>query len=268
MYSGTTLTKYSGRVLGSHQKLDVLSRRQLEKLGINRDQFPSIRKILHFEGKNGPDGIKRKSPAVDEPWHYFNPFDDKDSDLIDLIETHYKRLVKDLKAKDEEKAAFEAAWLAHALVDGLTPAHHFPYEQKIAELRGEDNSTRNTIKEKLLVARGTALEKARGNWKMWGPKGIITSHSMFELGLVMLVKPLKFSESIPSDRMIKDFKELGIAEWYKRVAREIAVLGMFDHYLDRGWTPKLAWQVRHKLVPAIVQTITLSWHSAVHDAQK
>jgi hypothetical protein len=74
-----------------------------------------LRRFLHFEGKNGPDAIKRKSPAQDEPWHYYSPFDEQDSQLIDLIKSHYKQLVVELKAKNKEKSAFEAAWLAHAL---------------------------------------------------------------------------------------------------------------------------------------------------------
>ncbi len=48
--------------------------------------------------------------------------------LIELIKEHYKNLVKELQANNSERISFEAAWLAHAIVDGLTPAHHYPYE--------------------------------------------------------------------------------------------------------------------------------------------
>ena len=129
MYSGTTLTKFSGRVFGAHQNIDRVARRHLAKLLPDNSAFPSIRQILHFEGINGPDGIKRKSPAVDEPWHYYNPFDRADTKLIELIQSHYANLVAALKANNQERAGFEAAWLAHAIVDGLTPAHHYPYEE-------------------------------------------------------------------------------------------------------------------------------------------
>ncbi len=63
MYSGTTLTRFSGRVIGTHQKVDRVARKQLATLVKNRNIFPSATKILVFEGKNGPDAIKRKSPA-------------------------------------------------------------------------------------------------------------------------------------------------------------------------------------------------------------
>ena len=136
MYSGTTFTNFSGSVLGGHQKIDRVARKYLRKITEDTDGFPKIRSIIHFEGKNGPDGIKRKSPAKDEPWHFYDPFDEDDSQLLELIDGHYKILVKELKKGTPEKAAFDAAWIAHALVDGLTPAHHYPYEETLEELRG------------------------------------------------------------------------------------------------------------------------------------
>src|SRR5438270_11284163 len=132
MYSGSTLTNMSGRLMGAHQKIDRLARHQLEIL-FPHCRFPAAAEILHFEGGNGPDAIKRKSPAQNEPWHYLQPFDLKDTQLLDLIDHHYDQLVRALKKNDAVKAAFEAAWLAHAVVDGLTPAHHYPYEQKLVE---------------------------------------------------------------------------------------------------------------------------------------
>src|ERR1700704_2913005 len=152
MYSGTTLTPISGRLFGAHQKIDRLSRNSLRDLAKHDAAFPGARAILHFEGVNGPDAIKRKSPARDEPWHFMSPFDSADTQLVDAITGHYDPLVAALKSKENERAAFEAAWLAHALVDGLTPAHHYPYEEKLVELssgRGIDD--RNTISKKLFL---------------------------------------------------------------------------------------------------------------------
>ena len=109
MYAGTTLTRYSGRVLGTHQKIDKVSRINLNILVNGKQCFPGPKKILQFEGKNGPDGIKRKSPAQDEPAHYLSPFDMDDTKLIEMIRDHYNNLVKELKDKNEERSAFEAA---------------------------------------------------------------------------------------------------------------------------------------------------------------
>lgn len=266
MYSGTTLTKYSGRIMGAHQKIDRAARKHLSWLVKYDKKFPPIKKILEFEGKNGPDGIKRKSPAQDEPWHYFNPFSEEDSELIDGIEDHYKKLVKELKAHNETKAAFEAAWLAHALVDGLTPAHHFPYEAKLAELRGGSIDERVTIKDKLVIPGDTPGQTIMNNWKMWGPKGLFTSHGLFELGIATVFAPLSFGEAMPTVKEAETIKEIGPIEWFQRTAKEIAVLGLYDKYQDKGWTPKLAWEVRHRLGPELVRCVTLFWYSAMVDA--
>src|SRR5258706_9905477 len=99
MYSGTTLRTSSGRIIGAHQKLDRVSRKALEEIAPESD-FPSIKDILQFEGKNGPDGIKSKSPAQDEPWHYYDPSDPNDTKLTDMIVQHSKNLTTALKIGD------------------------------------------------------------------------------------------------------------------------------------------------------------------------
>ncbi len=267
MYSGTTLTKFSGRMFGAHQKVDSVSRRHLAKLIKDESLFPNIRQILHFEGKNGPDGAKRKSPAKDEPWHFYAPFNDEDAEILGLINAHYNQLVEELREGDKERTAFEAAWLAHALVDGLTPAHHYPYEEKLAELRGGQNlSTRNSVRKKMVMPGDTAREKVSNNWKMWGAKGLLITHWWFEFGIAMIFKPLNFGEVKPTKLEVKQFMDMGLDEWFKRTAREIAVLEMYDRYYKKGWTPKLAYEVRHKLGPALVKTVTLTWYSALFDA--
>src|SRR3990167_2569781 len=265
MYSGTTLTKYSGRVMGAHQKIDRVARRHLAKLlGNDDEKFPSFKKILHFEGKNGPDAIKRKSPAKDEPWHYYSPFDDDDSKLIKTIRHHYDLLVKQLKEHNGERAAFEAAWLAHALVDGLTPAHHYPYEEKLIELHeGNSLKNRNSVKNKLVLPGETRRIMLKNNWKMWGPRGLMMTHGLFEVGVAILIAPISFSDTNPSQEDIDKFLELGVVETFKRSAREIAVLDMYKRYYKSGWSTKLSLDVRHKLMPTIIRTVTLAWYAAM-----
>jgi hypothetical protein len=269
MYSGTTLTVKSGRVIGAHQKIDRVARKNLRQLGVKNTAFPTSKRILHFEGKNGPDGIKRKSPAVNEPWHYFNPFDDEDTALIDLIESHYSILVNALKDKEQERASFEAAWLAHAIVDGLTPAHHFPYEEKLNELRGgEGIETRTTVKDKLVLPGETRREQVKNNWKMWGPKGLMTTHGLFEIGIAALIAPLSFVESQPQKEDIARMQDLGIGEYFKQTAREIAVMDLYTRYYEKGWTTKLSMDIRKKLLPSIIKTVSLAWYCALVESRK
>ncbi len=269
MYSGTTLTPLSGRLLGAHQKIDRVAHRQLLEL-LDADQaFPAIRDILRFEGKNGPDGIKRKSPAQNEPWHYINPFDENDSELHRIIRGHYEQLIKALKEKNNTKAAFEAAWLAHAVVDGLTPAHHYPYEAELQKLRkNEGLETRDSIMRKVIMPGDKASERVRNNWKMWGPRGLLSTHGMFEFGVATIIAPLRMNRARPSKKNIAELKEDGFIALFQRKAREIAAQDLYLTYYRTGWTPRLARRVRRELAPTIVRAVVLAWYGAVLAAQE
>lgn len=267
MYSGSTLTRYSGRIMGAHQKIDRIARRHMMQIVPNGQKFPGIRTILHFEGKNGPDGIKRKSPAKDEPWHFYDPFDDTDTRLETIIQSHYDQLMVQLSRGNTEKAGFEAAWLAHALVDGLTPAHHYPYEDKLAELRGgEANETRTSIKNKIVIKGNTAPETLLNNWKMWGAKGLMSTHGYFEIGVAAIMAPLNFSDAAPNEADMRLVRKIGIVNLFKRRSREIAELHMYREFYEHGWTSRLAFQVRHSLAPMAINTVTLAWYAACLEA--
>jgi hypothetical protein len=266
MYSGTSLTKISGRVMGAHQKFDRVARAHLEKITSDDVPFPKSARILHFEGNKGPDAIKLKSPSKDEPWHYFSPFDDDDSEIIELIQGHYDHLVAELKSGNEERSAFEAAWLAHAIVDGLTPAHHYPYEEKIEELWDDNKDVRTTKMKKLLPPGDTKRERLGKSWKYLGARGLLSTHLLFEMGVATILRPLALNEAIPSDERLEEARELGPTEIFKRSAREIAVLDMYTRYQKRGWSTKLIYDTRHKLCPTIVQTLALTWYLALVDA--
>lgn len=268
MYSGTTLTPMSGRILGAHQKLDRVARAKLEELLDDNSKFPRSRQILHFEGRKGPDAIKRKSPSKDEPWHYYSPFNDSDSQLLELIKDHYNQLVKELKKGNNERTAFEAAWLAHAIVDGLTPAHHYPYEQKLSEIRGEAKETRTTIKKKVIPNGTNRRDTLRKSWKVYGPKGLMSTHGLFEMGIATIIAPLSVNKARPTQHDIRVAKEIGAVELFKRAAREIAVLDMYERFRKRGWSMKLMWEVRNKLAPSIAKTITLAWYLALQEAEQ
>ena len=270
MYSGTTLRRASGRIIGAHQKLDRVARRALDTVAPD-NSFPVIRDILHFEGKNGPDGIKSKSPARDEPWHYYDPTDPNDIRLIGMIERHSKNLTAALRAKQKERAAFEAAWLAHALVDGLTPAHHFPLEEKLEELRGGAGiETRTTIKDKL-VMRGegdTRLEMLAKNWEMWGAKGVMTTHGTYEWGVATTIAPLRLRAGYPTAEECQDIMHGGIVALFKRAALAIYEYRMYERFSTKGWTRRLARETREFLAPLLVKVVTLAWYEALMHAQR
>jgi hypothetical protein len=268
MYAGTTYkqTRLFDAWFGAHQKIDRTARRHLELL-LPGSGFPTRRQILQFEGMDGPDGIKRKTPAQDEPWHFYNPTDASDTQLIVIIETHYKQLVEALKEQNQARAAFEAAWLAHAVVDGLTPAHHYPYEEELMRLRGGAGiETRTTPKDKLLIPGDTLPQKVSNNWQMWGDKGLLATHIAFELGVAVMIMPLRLKRAIPTSEEINQVISEGIPELFVTRAQQINDLHMYEEFYKAGWTPKLARMVRKDLTPTIVNTVTLVWYAAAQEA--
>ena len=229
--------------------------------------FPKLRLILHFEGNNGPDAIKRKSPAQDEPWHYLQPFDETDTQLLTLIKGHYLSLVDALKQGDDVRSSFEAAWLAHAVVDGLTPAHHYPYEEKLVELSsGRSIGDRTSIGKKLIMPGDNKRIAVKNNWKMWGPKGLFTTHAAFETGVAMLMAPLKMTKSLPKTAAIEEFNSMTIDQWFRKQAQEVAKLDLYTTFYKSGWTVVLANRVRRQLAPSIAEAVTLVWYGAMLEA--
>ncbi|MDT4829101.1 hypothetical protein FQZ97_625130 [compost metagenome] len=269
MYSGTTFRTKSGRVMGVHQKIDRVARRHL-KHHLGRDvYFPSIVNILHFEGLNGPDGIKRKSPAKDEPWHYVDPSKQDDTALLNMINDHIENLATALKTKNDERAAFEAAWMAHAIVDGLTPAHHYPLEAKLEELRGGQGlETRTSTKEKLILPGKTRRHQLRNNWEYWGTNGIFTTHLAFELGVASTIAPVTFKENTLPDDAIERLKQDGFSAMFTEALRAIDAMKMYDEFAAKNWTRHLANETRKTLIPDIINTVILGWYQAVLLAEK
>lgn len=270
MYAGSTYkqTRLFDAWFGAHQKIDRTARRHLRTL-VPGTNFPTRRQILQFEGMDGPDGIKRKTPAQDEPWHFYNPTDSSDTQLIVIIEAHYHQLVEALKANNQARAAFEAAWLAHAVVDGLTPAHHYPYEEELMRLRGGAGiETRTSPKDKLLIPGDTLPQKVSNNWQMWGDKGLLATHIAFEIGVAVMIMPLRLKRAMPTREELSQVSSETIPELFVTRAQHVHDLHMYEEFYKAGWTPRLAKMVRRDLAPIIVNTVTLVWYAAAQEASK
>lgn len=269
MYSGTTLTqlKHFDAWFGAHQKIDRVARNHLARLGVAAHDFPTRKQIIQFEGLDGPDGIKRKTPAQDEPWHYYDPANESDIQILDILHHHYQELVRALRAGNNTRAAFEASWLAHGIVDGLTPAHHYPYEEELMKLRGgEGIETRTSTKDKLIIPGENLTDQVNKNWQMWGDKGLLATHFAFEWGVAVMIMPLRLGAARPTKDEVGRAQKLGLVELFKERAQSIAELHMYEQFYKSGWNTRLAKQVRRELIPTIINTVTLTWYLAVHEA--
>lgn len=254
-------------MLGAHQKIDRVARRHLRQL-LPHYQFPLITKILHFEGRNGPDGIKRKLPAVDEPWHFIDPKDSSDTQLLDMIDDHVANLTTALKDNNETRAAFEAAWLAHAITDGLTPAHHYPLQEKLEMLRGgEGLETRTNYRKKVVMPGVTKRMQVKNNWEFWGAKGVMTTHFMFEWGVSTTIASRGLKSAKPSGNELIRIKQEGVRAYFLESLRHIDHLEMYETFTKTGWTSSLARQTANELIPTITRTVTLAWAYAAEKAE-
>lgn len=266
MYSGTTLRTQSGRIVGAHQRIDRVAWRCLAVRLPAGCAFPAIGTILHFEGKHGPDGIKRKSPAQDEPWHFINPTDPTDQSLRRAIDDHYHNLAVGLRAQDMTRAAFEAAWLAHALTDGLTPAHHYPLAEKIEELWGKAHHQRSSLRDKNLIRGHNATDTLRKNWQYWGTGGVFTAHVAFEWGVASAIASARFGNQLLDDQTVAQVRQSGYQALFETSLSQVVALDMYQAFGAHGWTTTLAQQARRQLLPIIIRTVAATWLAATEEA--
>lgn len=271
MYAGTTITRGSGRIIGTHQKIDRVARRRLQPYIPRGFSFPLSREILRFEGLNGPDGIKKKSPSKDEPWHYINPDDPNDRELLGLIAGHEKNLIKALCTNNREKAAFEAAWLAHAIVDGLTPAHHYPYKEKRDALMGDWAEVEALVPKKIWLSGDKLHDKLKNSYEFYKPngRGVGSAHLYFELGVTTTAAPLRFTDVRLSAVDRASVRRGGVVPLYMDKVEKVHAWRMYDTFLEKGWTSRLAKRAKNDLMPLIIHTVLMSWYyclwKATHD---
>lgn len=267
MYSTTTLsknTKLTGKLVGTHQQIDQAARKVLAKHLPRGKYFPSIQEIRHFSGALGPDGLKRKSPDEDDPSHMFDG--ENGEQLVQQIMDHHYNLVQALKERNEVRAAFEAAWLAHKVVDALTPAHHFP----LSEAKEELMSNKDFVKifgepiKGIMHGRNMA-ETLRNNWLYWGAGGYFSKHMAYEYGVVVIAAMLPQRQMMPAvgkaefqyvDAKCTLFDALGRVQPAK----------IYENFRKDGWTTELALETKNLVLPEIVRAVALIWYSAAEEA--
>lgn len=255
-------------IFHAHQKIDRVARHQLKKLLPDDSVFPTAKEIVRFEGQHGPDATRLKNrPGQEQPWHFYSPFDPNDNDLPAIIAEHHRELISALKGTNPARAAFEAAWLAHAIVDGLTPAHHYPYEAELERLRGQGRHTRKTLTSRIMIKGESTRDSLKRSLRLMGPKGLLMNHTTFEGGAYVILKTMSFRGARPTVKDIDEFRQKGLTEYFRDQARHIASLEMYERYMHTGWTPKLGRQVRKVLIPRMIKTVALAWYTAALEVE-
>ncbi len=258
----------SGEIMGTHQKLDRAAMILLQKhLWRDLKDFPTIDEILHFEGAFGPDGLKKKSPGIDEPEHFIQLSND-DGVLIGYVRDHQYNLARALAENNRERASFEAAWMAHALTDGLTPAHHFPYREVVDELMSDkDYKQLFGVKIKGIMRGDNLAQAARNNWLYWGAGGVMTKHIAFEYGVAYTITPITAKRILPKNLKHSDFKNVDYEKVFYDSLKKVAGLDMYTRFLKTGWNTELVVETREILIPEIVRVIALNWAAAIEESK-
>lgn len=259
MYSGFITHKNVIKRLGVHQRFDMTAYDMLEPYLVP-GRFPTLKDILHFEGYNGPDGLKVKSPGVAEPSHLYNPADDTGEVPIHIAR-HYEHLVESLVRQDQIRAAFEASWLAHFICDGLTPAHHFPLDERIKDLHDDE---RDALERGDLAS---ALARWRRRWATWGGKGLLSTHFNFEMGIAFtfLTYPVRGQLDEP---LIIRARQLGPTAFFKVEAKEVAELNLYERFYRQGWNADIAATVKNVIAPKAATAIAAIWLLAILEAEQ
>lgn len=265
MYSGFITVRHTADWLGVHQKFNRSAYRHVPP-HVQISEFPSLDRIQHFEGYNGPDGMKIKSlHRGDEPSHFYNP-ETETGPLLEHVENHYHSLVTALAEGNQSRAAFEAAWLAHTVTDGLTPAHHEPYEEELHEMY-HDNGGQAFVKprHKVIIQGERKVQALKQNWQMWGRDGLLSRHIYFELGVATAVLGSRIQTNLAASKL-KEARKVGAIDFFKQEAAGIHELRLYDQFRRTSWTAELGRTVRRQLAPTVVEAIAVEWILAAEAA--
>lgn len=264
MYSGFISSRRTVAAIGIHQRFDMAAYRAIKPY-LADGSFPSLKSLMHFEGINGPDGLKVKSPGRHEPSHLYNPLTDI-GPLPDHIDSHYRKLVPALKEGDMVRAAFEASWMAHYICDGLTPAHHYPLEEKIAEFSSKTpNPNGSFFKHRVIDEHDNPVSAVRKGWAIWGGKGLLSTHFNFEMGIAMALLAQRIEIKLDHAKLVHA-RHIGPIEFFKEESLEIAKLDMYEKFYQTGWTSEIARFVKKRLAPDTAQAIAIIWLLAYLEA--
>ena len=274
MYSRATPFQKADKIAGPHQKIDRAARLVLNNLikqyfKNQHVHFPSINEILRFEGNGGPDGIKTKSPGKDEPWHFVDPYGDL-SQMFNYIENHLVNIAKALKEKNYVRASFEAGWMAHAITDALTPAHQYPMTDKIIEISGKTPEERNKIIKKMFISGENWRKRIINNWEYIGPKGVMSSHMLYEMGIATMISSTaakKIAKS-PSEEDLKLVLNGDFFKVFEQKIKAVADKKYYDRYLHKGWTATLALETKKDLLPEVVSMVVLGWLEGIRRSKE
>jgi len=122
MDSGTLTKNIDIKYFGTHQRINKKSY-YLAFNSYHQKNFPTLKLINSFTGRNGPDGDWMRKIDKDSN-HYYNPINNT-GDAISICNEKYQKALFHLTNKHMINSAKEIAYMAHYAIDALSPFHHY-----------------------------------------------------------------------------------------------------------------------------------------------
>ena len=119
-----------------------------------------------------------------------------------------------------------------------------------------------------MKSEGSSRKFIENNWKYWGAKGVMTTHTLFEAGVATTIKPLQFNDLIiPHEKRIPtDIDEY--MDFYVKKIKQVDELDMYEVFKQKGWTRALAQQTKRQLLPTIIEAVITAWYVAAYQAKE
>jgi hypothetical protein len=96
----------------------------------------------------------------------------------------------------------------------------------------------------------------------------MNKHGLFEWGVATIIAPMRIKMGYPTRAQCKEVMDKGIVEVFKREVKLLHKLKMYDRFMQKGWTSRMAREVREALAPTLVRVVALAWYEAHQKAQK
>lgn len=155
--------------------------------------------------------------------------------------------------------------MAHAITDALTPAHQYPMTDKIIEISGKSPSERDKIIKKMFLSGDNWRERILNNWEYIGPKGVMSSHMLYEMGVATMISSMaakKFA-LMPTNEEIQIVLDGNFMKLFENKIKWVFNQEYYKRYMEKGWTTRLAQETKYILLPEISKMVALGWFEGI-----
>ena len=115
----------------------------------------------------------------------------------------------------------------------------------------------------------TWRKRLSANWKYLGPKGVMSSHMLYEMGVAVLTTSLSARKIAkkPSPQEITRLKNGEFIAMFEESIQFVAKKQYYQTFIRKGWTSRLARETRTILLPEISKLVALAWLEAIRRAE-